>query len=90
MTRYEMFILVMRRTAGTLGIMILICWLFFLVGLRLIESALPVDTPPPSIPAPLPEEVEPERTPPLDEERPNCIRMEDGSYVCEQAEASHA
>jgi hypothetical protein len=88
MTRYETFIMVMRRTAGTLGIMVLICWLFFLVGLRLIDSALPKDTPqPPEIPYTLPEQEEnPEYDPPIDEKRPNCIRMEDGDYVCEKPE----
>lgn len=92
MTRYEQFIIIMRRTAGTLGIMALICWLIFLVGLRLIESTVLDDTPQPILEQPLalPEQEEnPKYDPPIDEERPNCIRMEDGDYVCEKAEEPH-
>lgn len=86
MNKFEKFIMVIKRTAGTMGVMLLLCWLLFLVGFELIASVVP-DEPLPSLPeTPPAEEPEPEYAPPIDEARPNCILMRDGSYVCDRSE----
>ena len=88
MTRYEQGLLIIRRTAGSLGILALVGWLFFLVGLRVFEASIPSEVPTPVyLPAPEVEEKLPD--PPIDAERPNCIRMEDLSYVCDKPEEGH-
>lgn len=90
MTRFEQFIMISRRTAGTLGIALLIGWIIFLVIFQLYLSAtyVPDDEPAPQAPVFAPEVVpEIKREPALDEARPNCIRMEDSQYVCDKQKA---